>query len=310
MRGRAGAVAAAIAGCALMGTPGVASAADVMATGTKVSTAKVDTQTRSIIYYVDLRNTTATDQFFSVRLTPPSFATTGGRDEGQSIDGPRQLALQGPGTLGQLVQDPKFDEPCSDRDSAFHGYATGPASVDVLLPASSATTLAVRYAAGRRAPWADSDFRLKFSIQPKLIGTYQEGQVFFGRSATVGGTSTTRSSGPRAAGAIGAHLLLKTVPGGVWGESATPRSVKYRSRVAITGRLLPAQAKRRVDLQVRKPGGALRTISSVRTDKKGRFRGSWRATTRGVVEFWARYPRQSGDLRPDSTSCPIRLRVK
>lgn len=310
MTGRAGVVAAAIAGCALVGTSGVASAADVVATGTKVSTAKVNAKTRSIIYYVDLRNTTATDQLFSVRLTPPSFATTGGRDEGQSLDGPRQLALQGPGTLGQLVQDPKFDEPCSDRDSAFHGYATGPASVDMLLPASSATTLAVRYAAGRRAPWADSDFRLKFSIQPKLVGTYQEGQIFFGRAATVGGTSTTRSSGPRAAGALGAHLLLKTSPTGVWGEGKTPRSIKYKSRVKLSGRLLPAENKRRIDLQVRKPGGALRTVASVRTDKRGRFRGSWRATTRGIVEFWARYPRQSSDLRADSTSCPIRLRVK
>ena len=202
MTGRAGVVAAAIAGCALLGTSSVASAADVVATGTKVSTAKVDASTRSIIYYVDLRNTTATDQFFSVRLTPPSFATKGGRDEGQSIDGPRQLALQGPGTLGQLVQDPRFDEPCSDRDSAFHGYATGPASVDMLLPASSATTLAVRYAAGRRAPWADSDFRLKFAIQPKLVGTYQEGQVFFGRAATVIGSSATTSNGPQPAGAL------------------------------------------------------------------------------------------------------------
>lgn len=310
MTRRAGVLAAAIAGCALLGTPGAAWAADVVATGTKVSIAKVDASTRSIIYYVDLRNTTASDQFFSVRLTPPSFATKGGRDEGQSIDGPRQLALQGPGTLGQLVQDPRFDEPCSDRDSAFHGYATGPASVDMLLPASNATTLAVRYAAGRRAPWADSDFRLKFSIQPKLVGTYQEGQVFFGRTATVGGTSTTASRGPTADGALGAHLLLNTWPTGVWGEGSTPRSVKYRSRVTLSGRLLPAEAKRRVDLQLRKPGGALRTIASVRTDKNGRFRGSWRATTRGIVEFWARYPRQSGKLRADSTSCPMRLRVR
>lgn len=310
MKGRAGVLAAAIAGCVLLGTSGVASAADVVATGTKVSTAKVDASTRSIIYYVDLRNTTATDQFFSVRLTPPVFATRGGRDEGQSIDGPRQLALQGPGTLGQLVQDPRFGAPCSDRDSAFHGYATGPASVDVLLPASSATTLAVRYAAGRRAPWSDSDFRLKFTMQPRLVGTYQEGQVFFGQTATVGGTSTAVSSGPRAAGALGAHLLLRTTPGGVWGENATPRSVAFGSRVGLSGSLLPAEAKRRVDLQVRRPGGALRTVASVRTDKQGRFRGSWRATTRGVVEFWARYPRQSGDLRADSTSCPIRLRVK
>lgn len=309
MTRRAGVLAAAIAGCALLGTPSAASAADVVATGTKVSTAKVDASTRSIIYYVDLRNTTATDQFFSVRLTPPSFATKGGRDEGQSIDGPRQLALQGPGTLGQLVQDPRFDEPCSDRDSAFHGYATGPASVDVLLPASSATTLAVRYAAGRRAPWADSDFRLKFSIQPKLVGSYQEGQVFFGRAATVGGTSTTASSGPRAAGALGAHLLLRTSPTGTWGEGGTPRSVRFGGQVKLSGRLVPAEAKRRIDLQVRKPGGALRTIASVRTDKRGGFRGSWRANTRGVVELWARYPRQSGKLRADSTSCPIRLRV-
>ena len=94
------------------------------------------------------------------RWPPPPFATAGGIDEGQSIDGPTAIALQGPGTLGQLVQSPSVLTACSSRQSAFHGYATGTASIDVLLPANSATTLAVRYDTGRRAPWVDSDFRL------------------------------------------------------------------------------------------------------------------------------------------------------
>lgn len=303
---------AAVAACAvvvLFGGAGVASA-QVRITGTNVSSERIEAGDRSIIYYLDLRNESAVEQAFSVRMTPPKFATSGGRAEGESIDGPRQLALQGAGQMGQLVQDPRFEEPCSDRDSAFHGYATGPASVDMLLPAGAATTLAVRYATGRRAPWRDTDFRLRFTIQPRLFGTYELGQPFFGRAATISSSSRRTTKGPKPGGKLAAHLLLSTSPAGRWGKQGTPRSVRRGQRVAISGRVLPAVARKRVVLQVRRAGGKLRTVSTVRTDSRGRFRGSWKASGSGVVEFWARYPTQSGDLRADSTSCPLRLRVK
>ncbi len=302
---------AALAACACvaLGAPGFAGA-QVRITGTNVSSERLEAGDRSIIYYADLRNSSAIEQAFSVRMTPPKFATTGGRSEGESIDGPRQLALQGPGQMGQLVQDPRFEAPCSDRDSAFHGYATGPASVDLLLPAGAATTLAVRYATGRRAPWRDTDFRLRFAVQPRLVGTYELGQPFFGRTATVTTTTRRTTSGPKPGGKLAAHLLLNTTPAATWGETRAARGVSRGRTVAITGRVFPAVSDKKVVLQERRPGGTLRTIETVRTDPKGRFRGSWRASRTGTVEFWARYPTQSGDLRADSTSCPLRLRVK
>lgn len=302
---------AAIAACAfvVLAAPGVA-AAQVRITGTNVSSERLEAGDRSVIYYLDLRNESAVEQAFSVRMTPPKFATSGGRSEGESIDGPRQLALQGAGQMGQLVQDPRFEAPCSDRDSAFHGYATGPASVDMLLPAGAATTLAVRYATGRRAPWRDTDFRLRFAVEPRLVGTYELGQPFFGRAATVGAATRRTTSGPKPGGKLAAHLLLRTTPSSTWGENRTAPTVSRGRRIAISGRVVPAVSRKKVVLQVRRPGGALRTIETVRTDSRGRFRGSWRATQRGTVELWARYPTQSGDLRADSTSCPLRLRVK
>lgn len=302
---------AVIAACALVGLfLAPAASAEVRITGTNVSAATLGAGDRSVIYYLDLRNDGNGEAAFSVRMTPPAFATRGGRDEGESIDGPRQLALQGAGRLGQLVQDPKFAQPCSDRDSAFHGYSTGPASVDMLLPAGSATTLAVRYATGRRAPWADTDFRLRFTVQPRLVGTYELGQPFFGLAATVTTPSQITTTGPRPGGKLAAHLLLATSPQGTWGEARAPRRVRRGQRVAISGRVLPAVARKRVVLQARRPGGALRTLATVRTDTRGRFRGSWTAAGSGTVELWARYPTQSGDLRADGTSCPLRLRVQ
>lgn len=301
---------AVIVALALAGVLPTAASAQVRITGTKASAATLGAGDRSVIYYLDLRNDSDVDQAFSVRMTPSRFATRGGRDEGQSIDGPRQLALQGQGRLGQLVQDPKFAQPCSDRDSAFHGYTTGPASVDMQLPARAATTLAVRYATGRRAPWADTDFRLRFTVQPRLVGTYELGQPFSGLAATVTASARIATKGPRPGGKLAAHVLLSSSPQGTWGEARPPRPVRRGQIVTLSGRLLPAAARKRVVLQMRRPRGALRTISTVRTDTRGRFRGRWKAAGNGTIELWARYPRQSGDLRADGTSCPIRFRVQ
>lgn len=301
---------AALAACTVVACLPATAQAQVRMTGTNVSAKTLESGDKRVIYYLDLRNDGAAEAAFSVRMTPGRFATSGGRDEGQPVDGPRQLALQGAGTMGQLVQDPRFDEPCSDRDSAFHGYVTGPASVDLLLPASAATTLAVRYAAGRRAPWADTDFRLRFTVQPRLLGSYELGQPFFGRTATVTATSHKTTEGPEPGGKLAAHILLSTSPKGTWGESGTPRSVTRGRTVKLRGRVLPQVARKKVVLQWRRPGGKLRTVKTVRTDRNGRFRGTWKATRSGVTEFWAHYPTQSGDLRADGTSCPLRIRVK
>lgn len=277
--------------------------------GTKVTPRTVDAGTRQILYYLDL-SSGPQEEAFSVRLIPPRFATKGGRAEGESIDGPRKIALQGPGELGQLVQDGRFTQPCSDRDAAFHGYATGPAEVDVLLPPNSSTTLAVRYLTGRRAPWADGDYRLRFVVQPRLVGTYLAPSPFFGKQADAFSAVTRRTDGPVPRGRLGAHLILSSKPAGTWGDGSAPRRIRRGKAVRISGRVLPATRGRRVDVQVRAGRGRLKTLSAVRTDARGRFTARWTPRRTGTFEIWARYPRQVGSLRADTTSCPLRFLVR
>lgn len=293
---------------ALACLPGTAAAAPT-AHGTKVTPRVVDANTRQILYYLDL-SSGPQEEAFSVRFIPPKFATSGGRAEGESIDGPRKIALQGPGELGQLVQDARFTQPCSDRDAAFHGYATGAASVDVLLPPNSSSTLAVRYLTGRRAPWADGDYRLRFVVQPRLVGSYLVPGPFFGRQASAFSPVTRRTDGPAVRGRIGAHLILSSTPAGTWGEAKAPRTVRRGQAVRISGRLLPATRGRRVDVQVRAGRGKLKTLSAVRTSSRGRFSARWTPRRAGTYEIWARYPTQPGSLRADTTSCPLRFRVR
>lgn len=274
--------------------------------GTQVTPRTVDAGTKQVLYYLDLA-TGPQEGAFSVRLVPPRFATKGGRSEGESIDGPRKVALQGPGELGQLVQDARFSQPCSDRDAAFHGYATGAASVDVLLPPNSATTLAVRYLTGRRAPWVDGDYRLTFVVQPRLVGEYLVPGPFFGKQASAFTAVTRRTAGPTVRGRTGAHLLLSTSPAGTWGEAKAPRRIRPGQTVRVSGRLLPAIKDRRIDLQVRAGRGRLTTLTAVRTDARGRFSARWTPRRPGTYELWARYPRQPGSLAADTTSCPLRF---
>lgn len=282
--------------------------ADVSFGGTLVTPTRLDASTESILYYLRMRSGDAEERF-SVRLIPPAFATRGGANEGQSVDGPRAIALQGPGALGQQAQDPRFIKACSTDDSAFHGYATGPASVDVLLPPQSTTTLAVRYATGRRPPWVDGDYRMTFTAQPTLVGAYDVASPFAG-GPTLARAVSLRTSGPVVGGRTGAHLLLSTTPAGVRGDARSPRTVGRRMPIRITGRLLPARRGRTVILQSRRAGGRLRTVAKVRTDARGRFRAVWRLGASGTFELWARYPRQAGDLTPDRTSCPLRFRAR
>lgn len=298
---------AAALAAALLSAP-AAPAAPVV-NGTKTTPETVDAKTKQILYYLDLASGPQ-EEAFSVRFIPPRFATSGGRAEGESIDGPRKIALQGPGQLGQLIQDPRFSTPCSDRDAAFHGYATGPASVDVLLPPNSASTLAVRYLTGRRAPWADGDYRLTFVVEPKLVGSYALASPFFGKQASSFAKRTRRTAGPRPGGRLGAHLLLSSSPAGTWGETGTPRRVRRGQTVRVRGTLLPRTAARRIDLQARAAGGRLRTVDSVRTDRRGRFTATWKPSAAGVQELWARYPTQRGGLTADTTSCPLRFQVQ
>jgi hypothetical protein len=287
-----------------------ATSAELTVNGTLFSPRTVSASTRYILYYLQMHSSSTSQELFSVRMTPPPIATVGGVDQGRSIDGPTDIALQGPGTLGDTVQSPSVITPCSARESAFHGYATGVASVDVLLPPDSATTLAVRYDTGRRAPWVDSDFKLKFTVQTQLVGTYPAGSPF-AATPTVTTPVTVTTAGPTVGGHTGVHILLSTTPRGTPGTPYAPREISRGQPVAISGRILPAAAGRLIALQWAHGDGALHPLEQVRTDASGHFTATaWSPGPPGTYDLWASYPKQPGGLAADTTSCPVRFTVR
>lgn len=305
---------------ALLGVPAGAHALTISGTSVKTlpetGAVVANATTTDVIYYLDLHAGPA-DERFSVRLVPPRFATKGTFDEGSSLDGPMQFGLYGPGTVGQVVTEPTFAPLCSTRDRAFHGYETGAATVDLSLPAGADTTLAIRYKTGRRAPWIDTDYRLKFSFAQQLFGTYDAGSPLFGPATSVAdaGTHTQTQQVPVAAkgkAKVGAHLLLQTTPKGTYGgdADAPARKVSRRARVQVRGQLLPSTKGKRVVLQWAKPTGRLKTAARVTTGAGGRFTATLRPPGRGEYELWASYPKQPGQLAADSTSCPVRFQVR
>ena len=282
--------------------------ADVEFFGTLTTPAKtVGPTTDHVLYYLQMRSGDREERF-SVWMLPPSYATSGGLDEGQTIDGPRAIALQGPGTIASETETPLFAPVCSDRDR-FHGYTTGPAAVDVLLPPRTSTTLAVRYTTGLQLPWVDSDYRLTFQARPQLVGDYDASSPFTA-GPTLTRTVTRRTAGPAPDATLAAHLLLSSSPRGTLGIDGTPRSVSKGRRVRISGRLLPGQSGRKVIVQAGRDGGRLETVATTTTARGGRFAATWTPARGGTYDLWARYPRQAGGLQPDTTSCPLTFRVR
>lgn len=315
----------------LLTLPSVAHALTISGTSVKTlpesTPVHADASTTDVIYYLDLHADPSVDERFSVRLVPPRFATRGpnGASEGSSVDGPMQFGLYGPGTVGKVVTEPTFAPLCSSRDRAFHGYETGAATVDIALPAGANTTLAIRYKTGRRAPWIDTDFRLRFSFAQQLFGTYDAGSPLFGAATSVAAASThtqtqqvpVAGNGSRVNGAkitrgkFGAHLLLQTTPKGTYGdEDIAGRKISRSTRVKVKGQLLPATTGRKVLLQWAKPGKPLKTAARVTTGAGGRFTASLKPPGAGSYELWASYPQQPGPLAADSTSCPARFQVR
>ena len=262
---------------ALAATIVPASSASLTVSGTLFSPATVDASTPDVLYYLQMRSGAA-QELFSVAMIPPPFATVGGGGLGSSLDGPTAVALQGPGTLGNLVQAPDVITPCSDRPAAFHGYATGAASVDVLLPPDSATTLAVRYDTGRRAPWIDTDFKLTFTVATQLVGTYPAGSPFAG-APTVTTPVTMTTAGPTVAGRIGVQILLETTP-------HAPARIAPGAGIAISGRILPGRSGRRIDFEWTRSGGALTELAR-----------------RGPAPMGVSRSRVGGRRSPGATSC-------
>ena len=278
--------------------------------GTLTTPTRLTSKTTQVLYYLQL-HTGATEERFSIRLTPPSFATLGSLAEGRTIDGPLAIALQGPGTIGERSTDGSFTAPCSVVADKGHGYATGDTTFDLLLPADSHTTVAVRYRTGRSVPWIDTDARLRFTILPSLIGEYAQPSPF-AAGATNTTTQTVRTAGPTVGGRLAAHLLLASAPGGTVGSiERAPKRVGRRSPIRLSGKVVPAVRNKKVVLQWARGTGPRHTLATVRTDSRGRFSGpSWRPGTKGSYELWARYPKQAGTLAPDQTSCPLRFRAR
>jgi hypothetical protein len=287
-----------------------AATADVTVSGTLTTPDRLTAATDQVLYYLQL-HAGATEERFSVRLTPPAFATSGGRDEGETVDGPLAVALQGPGTLGEQVVDGRFAAPCSAGADRLHGYATGAATVDVLLPPNAGTTLAVRYRTGRSRPWVDTDARLTFAVRPALAGTYTAPSPFAAGPTAVT-PRTVRTAGPAVGGRLAAHVVLGSSPAGTVGPvDRAAKRIGRRTGVRVTGRVLPAVADRRVVLTWTRNGGAAHALATVRTDRRGRFAAPrWAPGRSGDYEVWARYPTQAGSLAGDGTSCPVRFRAR
>ncbi|MDQ8045400.1 MAG: hypothetical protein AAGC46_13130 [Solirubrobacteraceae bacterium] len=308
----AGLVGGALLSPALLASP----AAAVQVVGTVRSPDVANASTHEVIYYFDFV-AGAQDERFSLVLTPPKFATRGGGDEGESLDGPLQEVFQsGPGTIGQVTTDPSFGALCSSRDQAFHGYSTGAATIDLALPAGAHSRFAVRYATGRRAPWIDTDYTLRFKVQPQVLGTYPAGSPLAGGptpfvdpQTLFATTPITVAAGTTNATKIGAHLLLKTSPAGVLGDTKPGRKLARGKAVKVSGSVLPAVAGKKVNLQWAKGDGTPRTAVTVKTTKAGRFSATVTPPGKGVYGLWATYPKQTGTLAADTTSCPLTYRV-
>lgn len=284
--------------------------ADPILDGTLTTPTSLTSSTHEVLYYLDL-HAGVQEERFSLRFSPPRFATLGSFDEGQTIDGPRAIALQGPGTLGQRSTDGSFAAPCSVSGDHRHSYVTGDTTVDVLLPAGSRSTVAVRYRTGRSVPWIDTDARLTFTVLPTLVGDYGASSPF-AAGPTVMANQTMRTAGPRVSGRLAAHLFLSSAPSGTVGSvDRAAKRVARRSSIRFAGRVVPAVGNKNVVLQWARGGGARHTLATVRTDRHGRFEApSWRPQAAGGYELWARYPKQAGSLEPDQTSCPVRFRVR
>jgi len=284
--------------------------ADPILDGTLSTPTRLTSSTIEVLYYLQL-HAGPQEERFSLRLSPPRFATLGSLDEGQTLDGPRAIALQGPGTIGQRSTDGSFAAPCSTSGDHRHAYATGDTTVDLLLPPGSRTTVAVRYRTGRSAPWFDTNARLTFAVLPALVGEYAASSPFAaGPTATA--RQTLRTAGPAVGGRLAAHLLLASAPGGTVGSiDRAPKRVGRRSPIRLSGKVVPAVRHKKVVLQWARGTGPRHTLAIVRTDSRGRFSGpSWRPGAKGSYELWARYPKQAGTLAPDQTSCPVRFRVR
>jgi hypothetical protein len=265
---------------------------------------RIDASTKAAVYSLQLQSGPQPERF-SVRLAPGRFATRGPFDEGRSLPAPTSIALQGAGTLGERRQDPPPARPCSSR---AHGYRTGATTIDVALPANATTTLTARYATGRQAPWVDGDYRMTFEVGPTLVGSYAADSVF-AAGATGVTPATLRTAGPTPSGRTGVHLLLTTTPRATTTAGAAARRIGKRTRIAIAGQMLPAKRDRAIVIEWSHPGGSHHLIARARTDGRGRFRvGGWQPPAAGTYELWARYPKQSGGLVADRTSCPLRFK--
>jgi hypothetical protein len=161
-----------------------------------------------------------------------------------------------------------------------------------------------------RAPWVDSDFRLTFTLEPFLVGTYPSSSPF-AAGATMTSPLSYTTTGPLISGRTGAHILLRTTPHQGGTDPYAAKSLAAGGSVRVSGSLVPEQPGRRIVLQWARGGGALHTITTVTTGAGGRFGPvSWRPAAHGTYELWASYPSQAGGLVADGTSCPLRFSVR
>jgi hypothetical protein len=194
---------------------------------------------------------------------------------------------------------------CSPARNRFHGYEPQTTTVDLAIPERTTTTLVADYRVGAFTPWPGANVGLRIRALRRLTD---------GTQGTLSAPAVRlRSPQPRLdlRRRSGVRLRLFTSPrSDSTAGNRRPARIARGRRVLIRGDTWPRLRNVRVRLAAVYPGSArLRTIATVRTDRRGRFRyRRWRPRRLGGYELWVFYPRQRERFLSDHR-CPRGFRL-
>ncbi len=256
--------------------------------------------TTQLVYRLRIR-TGAQAERFSVEIEPPLFQTRLGSGdnvhrEGSTITPDQKVELEGPGTLTPSGEGMALIACSPSSGLAAHGYEPRYPSFVVELPANSTSTLVARYRTGEFDLWPGSDLRLTIRAGRKTTG--------YG-AATLSRDVQLRSPGVTLSGRPAPRIELWTSPQSSPGVYAKLRPLEAGAPMTISGRVVPARARRRVSLWTIRHGEGEepRRLATVSTDARGRLRLRTRTPERsGSYELWARTANDAGGKPEHSCS--------
>jgi hypothetical protein len=237
---------------------------------------------------------------FSVRVVPSVFAEGG---TPIAINHLSDVSFTGPGQVG-MVRTEEALLVCA-RNRAY-----GPKSLtfDVSLPPLSTTVLSARFESGRVAPFADTDYRVRFTASPTMVS---------GEAGTLDREETFFTPAPRRTGKTGVRIQLRSTPAAFDSRDLSTQNrgkLRRGQRVVFRGTTYPVLRNHRIVLQYRQFGARtraqrMRNLPAVKTDNRGRFRATWRPRVAGGYHFWA-LSAPTPQLVADRTGCPLIYRVR